>query len=90
MPPRKDEAVTSRPLWIAWIMSQVASPDGERHRGGSHGKPRMTRVGLLDSVRRKEAEGVDGAKLKVVCHVVTRFYEIHHFTIGLHCHPQVK
>jgi hypothetical protein len=28
----------------------------------------MARICLLDGIRRKEAEGVDGTKLKVICH----------------------
>ena len=81
MPTRKDEAVSSRPLWVAWIMSQVASPNRIRHGGGTHGESGMSRVGLLDSVCGKKAECVDGEKLKIVSHVVTYSYEIPHFTI---------
>src|SRR5687768_2991591 len=32
MPTGKDESVASRPLWIAWIMAQVARPQRECHR----------------------------------------------------------
>lgn len=87
MPTRKDEAIASHPLGVAGIVAQVARPDGKSHRGGSHWKSRMTRVGLLDPVRREKAECVDGAVLKIVCHVSTCCYEILYFTIGLPCTP---
>jgi len=70
MPTRKDEAIASHPFGVARIMPQVARPYGKCHGGGSHRKPRMARVGLLNSIRRKKAEGIDGAKLEIVCHVL--------------------
>jgi hypothetical protein len=84
MPTRKDEAVASHPLWVARSMSQVARPDGIRHRGGAHWKPGVTRVGLLYSVCREETEGVNGFILEFVCHVmypVRVRYTL--FTIGI-------
>ena len=70
MPTRKDEAVSSHPFRVARIMPQVARPHSKRHGGGSHRKPGMARVGLLNGIRRKKAEGIDGAKLEIVCHVL--------------------
>ena len=81
MPTRKDEAVASHPLWVAGVVSQMTRPQGKGHRGGSHWKSRMTRIGLLDGIRRKKSKGVDGTSLKactelvegVVCHVCNLF-----------------
>ena len=92
MPARKDEAVASHPFWVARIVTQVARPDRKSHRGGAHGKPRVTRISLLYPVCGKETEGVDRPALKacadwrsrvegIVCHVSTCLYEMPHFTI---------
>ena len=79
MPTRKDEAVASHPFGVAWIVSQVARPHSECHCGGTHGKSGMTRIGLLDAIRREKAEGIDGAELKIICHVCNLFVEMHPF-----------
>lgn len=68
MPSGEDEAVASRPLGVAWVMAQVARPEGICHRGCSHWEARMARVGLLDSICSKEPDGVDCTILEIFCH----------------------
>lgn len=87
MPARKNESVASHPLWVARVMSQVARPQGECHRGGSHRKTGMTRVCLLDSIRREETERVDRTSLRA-CIATERSVEgvVYHFiTCLLRC-----
>ena len=79
MPARKDEAVASHPFGVARIMSQVAGPHGKCHCGGTHGQAGMARIGLLNAIRREETECVDGAELKIICHVCNLFVEMHPF-----------
>jgi hypothetical protein len=69
MPARKDEAVTSHPFRVAGIMAQVTRPQSESHGRGAHRQPGMPGIGLLNGIRRKKTNGVDRAKLKVVCHI---------------------
>lgn len=70
MPTRKDEAVASRPFWVAWIMSQVSSPNCVSHGGGTHGESGVSRIGLLNAICREKAQGIDGAKLQACAELV--------------------
>ena len=60
MPTRKDEAVTSGPFWVAWIMSQVPSPDRVCHGSGAHGQTGMARIGFFHHGGCQDADVVGG------------------------------
>jgi len=68
MPTRKDEAITSRPLWVAWIVPQVAGPNGIRHCRSPHWQAGMTRVGLLHAIGREETKGINCTSLQISSH----------------------
>jgi len=50
----------------------------------------MTRVGLLNGIRREETDGIDGAELKIVCHVCNLFMWDTPFYHWHTLHPQMK
>src|SRR5688572_11971303 len=70
MPAGKNEAVASRPFWVAWVVAQMTRPQGKRHSSAAHRKPRVTGVGLLYGIRCKKADRINRTSLKIVCHIV--------------------
>ena len=76
MPARKNEAVSSHPLGVTGVVSQMARPDRIRHCCGAHRQARVPGVGFLHAIGGQKAECIDCAGLQVVvCHV--RNFTIH-------------
>lgn len=62
----EDEAITVCPRWIDRVVPEEAGPEDIRHVRGPHGKPGVTRAGLLDRIRGQQAHGRHREAVEVV------------------------
>ena len=58
VPVGEHEAVAPRPLRMGRVVAQVAAPQRHGHVGHAHGRAGVARLGLLNGVHRKGADGV--------------------------------
>jgi hypothetical protein len=61
----KDEAVSIRPQWIGGIVVQKIVPQRIDHRCEPHGRAGVARIGFLNGINRKSADGVDTKLIKI-------------------------
>ena len=63
MPGAEHKAVAVEPAWVLGVKAQKSTPQGKGSLRHAHGQPGMARFGLLHSVNRQHADGIDKSLL---------------------------
>ena len=80
MPTRKDEAVSSRPIGITRVVSQVSGPNGVCDRGRPHRQAGVAGVCFLHTISRKKTKSINCLSLKILdCHNRLFYHPLNNF-----------